>query len=569
MLAIAPLLLLAAAQAFEAPGSMLTNCDAVVPSLGAIRYSLTGQQRNSVRNATSTMDFNVSGSVMGYDQNGLLGSLALTTFSEQQNDTYHFVCTFSEDQLHVATCTLTFEEPARVQGPAWVTAKFHDVKMVSVGDRPPTCIAASITIIGSYPFSSVTDDAGIYAMRAVLEPPPGMPPAHMWSVARGEDAANILIVYAPDSNGLTKQLASALSDGAASASANVKLLMVQQANYERDVFQWADALVLGSGVYNGNAAPEILEFINSFDFENRLTSKVGSVFATAGSAAAGLQGTLEEMSRGMSMFGMVIVGGNSWQNARGTGIVTNGSQSVAEEELALAKDQGARVAGLAKVLSANKPTPSPVPSIGVPPSWGQTWRATVSANVTQVGYDAGLVIVNFTGDCSTPSTQKMLTVYGDFDTVLTRCDLGYEFIIDPPSRGGKCHPRVIGKDVDRRICEACSCPFCVRDTNGSFTHGEQFPSKTQWENVEDIEIQGVGVRVWRGRAISAREDYALQTSIAYSSVDHSTPLFVNVSHPLWLQSAARIDNFTRRINNSDFAIPPSCINSQGLEVHLI
>jgi len=326
---------------------------------------------------------------------------------------------------------------------------------------------------------------------------------------------------------------------------------------------------LGSGVLNGNAAPDILGFINSFNFENRLTSKVGSVFATAGSAAAGLQGTLEEMSRGMSMFGMVIVGGNSWQNARGTGIVTNGSQSIAEAELSLARDQGARVANLAKILSAGKPTPSPVPSIGAPPSWGQTWKATVSANVTQVGYDAGVVIVSFTGDCSTASAQKMLTVYGDFDTVLTRCDLGYEFIIDPPSRGGKCHPRIIGKDVDRRICEACSCPFCVRDTNGSFTHGEQSPSKTQWETVEDIEVQGVDVRVWRGRAISARDDYALQTSIAYSSVDHSTPLFVNVSHPLWLQTAARIDNFTNSINGSDFAIPTSCIHSQVLDARLI
>jgi len=569
MLAVAPWFLLAAAQAFEPPRSMLTPCDAVVPSLGGIRYRLTGQQRNSLRNATSTEDFNVSGSMIGYDQNGLLGSLALTTFSEQRNDTYHFVCTFSDDQLHVATCTLTFEEPARAQGPAWVTAKFYDVKGVSVDGEPERCIAGSITVIGSYPFSSVTDDAGIYAMRAVLQPLSIMPPAQMWSLARGEDSTNVLIVYAPDPAGQVKQLATAVADGAASASANVKLLMVQQANYERDVFQWADAVVLGSGVYNGNAAPEILEFINSFDFENILTSKVGSVFATAGSAAAGLQGTLGEMSRGMSMFGMVIVGGSSWQNACGTGIVTNGSQSIADADVALANDQGTRVADLANIIRSKKPTPSPVPSINVPPSWGQTWKATVSANVTQVGYDAGLVIVTFTGDCSIPSTQKMLTVYGDFDTVLTRCDLGYEFIIDPPSRGGKCHPRVIGKDVDRRICEACGCPFCVRDTNGSFTHGEQFPSNTQWDTVEDIGIQGVDVRVWRGRAVSAREDYALQTSIAYSSLDYRTPLFVNVSHPLWLQTAARIDNFTHVINSSDFAIPPSCILGHVLDVHLI
>lgn len=35
-------------------------------------------------------------------------------------------------------------------------------------------------------------------------------------------------------------------------------------NYERDVAQWADAVILGSGVYNGNADPRVLTFINTF-----------------------------------------------------------------------------------------------------------------------------------------------------------------------------------------------------------------------------------------------------------------------------------------------------------------
>jgi len=266
---------------------------------------------------------------------------------------------------------------------------------------------------------------------------------------------------------------------------------------------------------------------------------------------------------------MVTIGGNSWKNARGTGVVTNGSQSLKEADLALAKGQGIRIAGFANMLKASKPTPSPAPSISDPASWGQTWKATVSTNVTSVGYDAGLVIVEFTGDCLTPSTQRMLTVYGDFDTVLTRCDMGYEFIIDPPSRGGGCHPRVIGTDVDARICEACSCPFCVRDTNGSFSHGEQYPSKTQWESSVDMTIQGVNVKVWRGKAVSAVQNYALHTSIAYSAEDPSIPVFVNVSHPLWLQTAARIDNFSRVIDDSVFTIPSSCFHGQTPAVHFV
>merc|ERR1712176_388463 len=145
--------------------------------------------------------------------------------------------------------------------------------------------------------------------------------------------------------------------------------------------------------------------------------------------------------------------------------------------------------------------PTPAPTIESPPSFGNRWSATVTATLTNVGYDAGIVIVNFTGECGADaSKQKMHTVYGDFDTVLTRCDLGREFIIDPPSRGGGCHPRIIGKDVDARICQACSCPFCIRDTNGTFAQGDSGPSITKWTSKSRKFIQGKDVLVWDGVA---------------------------------------------------------------------
>merc|ERR1712129_267132 len=195
-----------------------------------------------IRNANSTTDFKLSGLVRGYDQSGLLASLALTTFGSQRNDTYHFVCTFSEEETHAATCTLTFEEPNRAQGPAWVTAKFRDVKLVPAEEGLPNCIAQGVTIIGSYPFSSVTDDAGIYVMNAVLERSLRTPSVHESLTLTAAGFANILIVYAPDGNGQTGQLANAIADGATSASADVKVLMVQEANYARDVYRWADAV---------------------------------------------------------------------------------------------------------------------------------------------------------------------------------------------------------------------------------------------------------------------------------------------------------------------------------------
>jgi len=267
----------------------------------------------------------------------------------------------------------------------------------------------------------------------------------------------------------------------------------------------------------------------------------------------------------------VTVGGTSWRNAHGTGSITSYSKPIPLdcECLEEARDQGARTAQLAATLMVSagppspgpSPAPSPAPVTDGPPAWGENFTARISANFTQVGYDAGLVIVNFTTHCTTPSKQKMRTVYGDFDTVLTRCDLGREFIINPPSRGATCMPRVIGRDVDKRICEACGCPFCVRDTEGTFTHGEQYPSKTVWNSKERTKIYGRDVYVWKGVAVSSDKEgqsYALSTSVAYGAADLSTPMFVNVTHPLWTQTQATIDYFSHEIDEHDFDIPDAC-----------
>ena len=82
---------------------------------------------------------------------------------------------------------------------------------------------------------------------------------------------NVLIVYGADAHNHTGILAGAIADGAASVpGAAVRATEVLAANYKRDVFEWADAIILGSSVFNGNADPRMLEFINSFDFMDDL-----------------------------------------------------------------------------------------------------------------------------------------------------------------------------------------------------------------------------------------------------------------------------------------------------------
>jgi len=384
---------------------------------------------------------------------------------------------------------------------------------------------------------------------------------------------NVLIVYADDAFDQTKQVAEQVANGSQSAGANTRILKVEMANYKHDVYEWADAVVLGSGVYNGNAAPSLLAFVNSFDFHDRLLNMVGGSFATGGSAVSGLEPVLQQLSRSLRTFGMVTVGGTSWRNAHGTGAVTSYNKPISNDCPCFeqARDQGRRTAQLAATLMESAPPspgPSPQPVSDGPAPWGENFTAQIAANFTQVGYDAGIVIVNFTSHCSTPSTQKMRTVYGDFDTVITRCDLGREFIINPPSRGGKCMPRVIGRDVDKRICEACGCPFCVRDTQGTFTHGEDYPSQTVWNSKERTEIFGHDVYVWKGVAVSSVKEgqsYALSTSIAYLAADPSIPVYVNVTHPLWTQTQATVDHFTHEIDEHDFDIPDACFRQPSQE----
>ena len=385
-------------------------------------------------------------------------------------------------------------------------------------------------------------------------------------------AVNVLIVYA-DIGGETKALADAFASGAAGDPSNaVRVLQSKEANYKRDVLEWADAVAIGSSVINGNADPSVLDFINSFDVDDVALSRMPvSSFATGGSAAAGLQPTMEQINRALLTFRCILVGGDSWQNGEGTGAVREAVGRISTADLTLATAHGRRLAWVSSGLQRGLASPPPLPTAPPPPApaartspprWGSLWSAQISANLTQVGYDAGLVMVNFSTACGAePRKQQMRTVYGDFYTVLTRCDLGYEFTIAPASRGSGCSARLIGKDVDKRVCEACACPFCVRDTNGRYSHGQYASSSTVWAPPANLTVGAEILQVWRGTATAAGSrhggDFALTTDLGFRL--DGTPVLVNVSHPLWVQTQARVQHFQRSVPTGTFDIPPSCL----------
>ena len=145
----------------------------------------------------------------------------------------------------------------------------------------------------------------------------------------------------------------------------------------------ANAVILGSSTINVNADLSLLLCISSFGIEDELSGNFGSSFATRGALDAGLQLLLEEINRGLMMFGMVVSGGGSWLNSEGSGVVVNGPD-IDNATLVLATNHGRKIADLTFKIAGTKPVPSPSPSVSKPPSFGKEWTAIVAANMTQV-----------------------------------------------------------------------------------------------------------------------------------------------------------------------------------------
>jgi NAD(P)H dehydrogenase (quinone) len=119
----------------------------------------------------------------------------------------------------------------------------------------------------------------------------------------------------------------------------------------------ADAIVVGSPVYNANIAPEVQKFINSWPFESMpLRDKIGAAFVTAGGMSAGEELAQMNILHSMLLFGMIVVGGPNWQQPFGaSGIVAenpfqteNQFGKVEAQFLAKGEALGRRVADLAR-----------------------------------------------------------------------------------------------------------------------------------------------------------------------------------------------------------------------------
>lgn len=85
----------------------------------------------------------------------------------------------------------------------------------------------------------------------------------------------------------------------------------------------ADAIIVGSPVYNAAVAPQIQEFINSWPFDGSMRNKIGAAFTTGGGISAGEELVQVGILHSMLVFGMIIVGGEQWTSAFGASAVTS------------------------------------------------------------------------------------------------------------------------------------------------------------------------------------------------------------------------------------------------------
>lgn len=134
-------------------------------------------------------------------------------------------------------------------------------------------------------------------------------------------AQQVLVVYHSET-GNTQQMAHSVAEGARSVEgAEVLLLSVDEVSADQLIE--ADAIIVGSPVYNANVTPEISKFIASWPFNGQpLKDKIGAAFVTAGGISAGEELVQMNILQSMLIFGMIVVGGPDWTQPFGASAVT-------------------------------------------------------------------------------------------------------------------------------------------------------------------------------------------------------------------------------------------------------
>lgn len=164
----------------------------------------------------------------------------------------------------------------------------------------------------------------------------------------------VLIAYHSVS-GHTAKMAKSIQKGILESS-DIKVILKPVSEVTQQELLDANAIVIGSPVYNANPSPEILSFIKSWPFEGQpLKNKLGAVFVTAGGFSSGEELVQSSLLHAMMVYGMIVIGGDDWKSSFGaSGIHEEGTyQSTELDEYFLDKGfrLGKRVAEVLKKMN--------------------------------------------------------------------------------------------------------------------------------------------------------------------------------------------------------------------------
>ena len=170
---------------------------------------------------------------------------------------------------------------------------------------------------------------------------------------------HVLIAYHSET-GNTEKLANAVAEGAQTVEGIQITIKPVSETSESDLIQ-ADAIIVGSPVYNANIAPAVSQFITSWPFGGSpLKDKIGAAFVTSGGISAGEEIVQMNILQSMLVFGMVVVGGPDWTQPFGASAITgetpfqiNNPDNVDEQFLQKGRNLGKRVAEIALRMHQN------------------------------------------------------------------------------------------------------------------------------------------------------------------------------------------------------------------------
>lgn len=172
------------------------------------------------------------------------------------------------------------------------------------------------------------------------------------SVAFSQDIS-ILVAY-HSQTGNTEAMAEALAEGARGDGVTVTVKRI--GDVKKEDLDAADAVALGSPVHMGDVAVEVRQALVDWAYglgfwrSRGLRNKACAVFVTGGAPSNGKEFTMLSMALGMLQYGMVLVTPYGGLGASATTGVPEHEKGVGAHELDEARELGARLVEVARLL---------------------------------------------------------------------------------------------------------------------------------------------------------------------------------------------------------------------------